>query len=515
LCHTRARLFVAECHSNKLFRSDFVLALDIRSTLKDYGLTLLTIVAATIVGWLLHPALASINVALIYLLAVVASATTWGLGPAIMASLLGVLTLDALFVPPYGLVSISAPQDLVTYTLFITVGVITSELGARLRTQVQVARARERQSMALYETSQQIAFSGDRHLILNSAIQQMQNLFGAKVVILLADESGTLRTADASPLDLSEMERAQRVLESGSAEIAHTARGVTMLPLRTAQANLGVLVLRRALGGAALRDERRALDAFATQIAVALEHIQLNALAEQARERQANERFQEALLSSLSHDLRTPITAITGAATSLRENADSLTEPERAALLQDVIEQSARLNRLVSNLLEMTRLESGIEPQRAWQSIPEVIDAAANHFKTQAHRLDIHCDADVPFVQFDFVLIEQVLVNLIENALKFSPADAPVEIRATLEQEVVQIQVLDRGAGIPPQDLERVFEKFYRAKQHGQTQGSGLGLMICRGIVQAHGGKVYAAPREGGGTRIVFTLPAAERVKVE
>jgi two-component system sensor histidine kinase KdpD len=118
-------------------------------------------------------------------------------------------------------------------------------------------------------------------------------------------------------------------------------------------------------------------------------------------------------------------------------------------------------------------------------------------------------------VHFDFVLIEQVLVNLIENALKFSPADAPVEIRATLEQEVVQIQVLDRGAGIPPQDLERVFEKFYRAKQHGQTQGSGLGLMICRGIVQAHGGKVYAAPREGGGTRIVFTLPAAERVKVE
>jgi two-component system, OmpR family, sensor histidine kinase KdpD len=482
-------------------------------TLHGYILSVLAILAATATGLLLQPYLDPINIALIYLLAVVLSATTWGLGSSIFSSIIAVFLLDALFVPPYGLLSIEGVHDLLTLGVFLLVAVVISELGARVRAQVEAARQREQQTAALYALSRDLAFARDRTEIVTAAIKQITQVFDADAVVLLPGAEEALQAEGAEPWAETERQAAQWAFEHGEAAgrdtsiFAQAAR--IYLPLRTAQGTFGVLGLRpREPGRYLTLNQRRLLETFAGQIAVALEHAKLSAQAEQARLLEASDRFRNALLSSISHDLRTPLASILGSVTSLLDRRVQLAAAARDDLLTTIQEEATRLNRLVGNLLNMTRLEAGaLTPQRDWHSLEEVVGAALAYVGGNAREVRLALEPDLPLVPFDFVLIEQVLSNLLDNAFKFAPADSPVELTVRREPTCVRVSVADRGIGIPPEEFPHIFEKFYRVRENGNVPGTGLGLSICKGVVEAHGGTIWAEPREGGGTCIRFTLP--------
>jgi two-component system sensor histidine kinase KdpD len=257
-------------------------------------------------------------------------------------------------------------------------------------------------------------------------------------------------------------------------------------------------------------EQRRLMEAFASLAALALERVRLAEQARQAQVFQAAERLQTALLNSISHDLRTPLVSITGALSSLQEDDGRLDAATRASLVENAHEEAERLNRLVGNLLDMTRIEAGAlrvaeEPCDVQDVIGAALEQAAG--RAGGREITVQTPADLPLIPMDFVLIVRVLANLIDNALKYSPPGSPIEVRARIEGPAVLISVADRGVGIPPDDLERVFDKFYRVRQPRAVSGTGLGLSICKGMVEAHGGSIWAERREAGGTVVTFSLP--------
>jgi len=257
----------------------------------------------------------------------------------------------------------------------------------------------------------------------------------------------------------------------------------------------------------------RLLESFASQAALAIERAQLAQQASQTEVLQAAEKLQAALLNSISHDLRTPLVSITGALSSLAEDGAALDAGARRVLVDNALEEARRLNRLVGNLLDMTQLEAGaVKVKREPIEPADLVGTALEQLRERLtdRAVVVEVPADVPLVSGDMVLLVQVLVNLLDNALKYSPPQAPIEVRARATSEAVEIEVADRGSGIPPEDLARVFDKFYRVQHRGNVTGTGLGLAICRGLVEAHGGQVQAANRPEGGARVWFTLPLAE-----
>ena len=261
-------------------------------------------------------------------------------------------------------------------------------------------------------------------------------------------------------------------------------------------------------------EQRRLLEALANQAALAIERAQLAEAAQRAQLLAATERLQSALLNSISHELRTPLVSITGVLSSLEDDEAPLEPQIRRALIETAREEAERLNRLVSNLLNMTRIEAGAV-RIAWEleDVQDVIGSALEQLKSriQGRQIRVDVPSDLPFIPMDFVLIVQVLVNVIDNALKYSPPERPIDIRAWLMEEEVAVQVADRGIGIPPEDLDRVFDKFYRVQRPDNVTGTGLGLSISKGLVEAHGGRIWAENRSGGGAAFTLTLPA-ERV---
>lgn len=464
----------------------------------------------TIAGLLVRHLLAPTNIALFYLLAVVFSATSWGLGPAIFSSILAVLTFDVLFVPPYATLAVHDPQYILTFVIFLTVGILISELGSRLRAQVEASQQREQETAALYTLSQ--SMSRDTASSLDTALHQLDTLFNARASILRVEADGILKPYPA--IELSEVERqaAQWAIAHrqpagyGTKTFANAVR--LYLPLLTAQGTLGVLTVRPNAGRTSPH-EQRLLETFAGQVSIALERAKLSEQAEQARLLEASDRFRNALLSSLSHDLRTPLASILGSASSLLDTDAQLSTETRRDLIETIQEEATRLNRYVGNLLNMTRLESGaLKPQRDWHSVEEVVGAALARAESGRRAVELDLEPDLPLMPFDFVLIEQVLVNLVDNAYKYSPDNAPVEIHARLNKDFLELYVSDRGRSVPPQELEHIFEKFYRAADGERPPGMGLGLSIVKGIVEAHDGTVFAKPCKGGGMEIGFRLPA-------
>jgi two-component system sensor histidine kinase KdpD len=291
-------------------------------------------------------------------------------------------------------------------------------------------------------------------------------------------------------------------------------------PLDTANGVVGVMGVKPGEPGNYLTpDQRQLLDAYANLAAIAIERNRLSEQANQAEILEATEKLQTALLNSISHDLRTPLVSITGVLDSLLEAEQAndgelvLEKPARVDLLQTAREESARLNRLVANLLDMTRLEAGalkIYPQPA--DIEDVIGAALGHLKEklQDHPVRTFLPENLPAVMIDFVLIDQVLVNLLDNATKYSSPGKPINIRGRVDGKFVELSVIDQGVGIPPEDLNKVFDKFYRVQRKEDAGGTGLGLSICKGIVEAHGGRIWAENRPGGGAIFYMTLPVSE-----
>jgi two-component system sensor histidine kinase KdpD len=406
---------------------------------------------------------------------------------------------------------------------------LASTLTTRVRYQAEVARRNERRTEALYRLSRRLIAVSKTLPLIEEAEKSVSEVFDAHAVIFLPEDQGRIRPiighAATFAASATEFAAAQWVLDHDepAGRGTNTLPGATAfyLPMATPKGVVGVLAIQADVDGGLLSpDARQLLDTYATQIAFALERNRLAEQSQQAELQIETEKLRSSLLAAISHDLRTPLAAIAGAASSLSESFDSLDTPTRRELLETVREESERLARLVENLLHMTRLSSGrITLNRQWQPLEDVIGSALNRMERQLAGRDVSIKLpdDLPLVHLDEVLVESVLVNLIDNAVKYSEPIAPLEIRGEAvacgasSLGGVAVEVADRGRGLLPGDEQLIFERFYRGSDaKPDRRGTGLGLAICQAIVRAHGGTIEARNRPGGGTVIRFVIPHDE-----
>jgi two-component system sensor histidine kinase KdpD len=484
---------------------------------RGYAASMMLVAAATVLCELLRPVLEPTNMVMFYLLAVVIASVRLGRKPAIASAFLGVLAFDFFFVPPRMTFVVADTQYLMTFLGLFVVGVVISTLVARARERAEVMRAREVQTASLYYLSRDLAASANIDAVLKAVLKNVEEALGAQVVIMLpeGERLDILATSDGLTLDMKEQAVADWAFRNnhpaGRATDTLVSAALIYLPLQTPSNVLGVMGVKLENQQAYHSQEnRRLLDAFATQAAMAMERIRFSRQAEQAQILQARENLERALLNSISHDLRTPLVSVTGVLYSLKEEGAHLSDRARRELLDSACSEAERLNRFVGNLLDMTRIEAGAIRLNA--EICDVQDLvgcamAAIEQRIGNRSVEIRLSDDLPMVAMDLVLMTQVLVNLLDNAHKYAPVESTIEVSATRENNKLSLEVSDRGPGVPEQDLKRVFDKFYRIPIPEGAGGTGLGLSICKGIVEAHGGSIHAENRSGGGLRVVLLLP--------
>jgi two-component system sensor histidine kinase KdpD len=459
----------------------------------------------------------TVDQAMLMLLGVILCARRFSFGPSVAAIVAAVALFDFLFVPPFFTFSVSDVRYVVTFGVMLVVGLMVSRLAVKIRAGATSARERERRTAALFAMSRELMLAESRDAVVDAAMRHLRDFFKADNVVLLAEEAEG-RTDRAEPGIVGgerEQAIARWVYEHGkpAGHGTNTLPGtdVLFLPLAGSAGSLGVLGI--ALGRRAeplTPSQRQLLETFVGQIAQALDRVRLSEEAASARIAAETERTRSTLLSAVSHDLRTPLTTISGAAEALLERSSPIDEAGRRDLLETVREEAARLTRLINDLLDLTRLEAGgLKALKEWQPLDEIVAGALSQLESRLSDRTIELDLPkvVVFVPVDAPLIGQVLVNLVENAIKYSEPEQPVTIRARIEESEAVVEVLDRGRGIPPGEEKAIFERFYRAADSQRAQGTGLGLAICRAIVRAHDGTIEAHNREGGGTVFRFTLP--------
>jgi two-component system sensor histidine kinase KdpD len=481
-------------------------------------------------GLFLKAFMAVQGLSLVFLIAVLASAVTWGLWPSLFACVLSVLAYNFFLLPPLYTLSIGEPENVVTLFSFLVVAVIVSHLTASTRSQVVTARARAKATAELYAFSRKIAGIGALDDLLWATAYQIASMLDVRTMLLMpvADGEG-LEVASGYPpddlLDDADLAAARWTWEHNRAagRGADTLPGAKrlFLPLRTGSGPVGVIGIDRDRPGPMLTpDGRRLLDALADQAAVAIERVSLAKGLDEARVLAETERLRAALLTSISHDLRTPLATILGAVSSLRSFPEKYDAAERAELLATLHDEAERLNRFVANLLDMTRLESGaVELKPELIDFGEIIGGALQRAGNvlARHRVEVDVAPELPMLRLDAVLFEQVLFNLLDNAAKYSPPDSRIDIHASRDGELVKIEVADEGPGIPPADVERIFDKFYRVQaQDRRRAGTGLGLAICRGFVEAMGGWIVARNRrDRSGAVLTIRMPVVPEIKAE
>jgi two-component system sensor histidine kinase KdpD len=483
---------------------------------QPYVLATLVVATATGVACIVRPHLGLADIVMVYLVGIIVVSTRVGYGPSLFAALLSVASLDFFCVPPLLTFAVSDLQHVITFVVMLLVAVVMSTLTARVRHHAVAATERERQTAALYAASREMASAPSQARLALVAAEHMMKVFEAQVAAFLPAEDGRVRlvsTPDEDRTDGESLAVAQWAYEHEKpaglgTETMPSARAL-YVPLVASRGAVGVLAIAPVRGERPLREQRSLLDAFVNQAAVAIERAALAAEAERARLQAESERLRNTLFSSISHDLRTPLTAIGGAASVLREDGETLSTTQRE-LVDTIHAQAERLGRQLTNLLEMARLESGsLRLRREWQPIDEVIGASLHRLERKLAERKVTADVspDLPLAEIDASLMEQVLVNLLENALKYTPAGSPIDVtaRSGADRSIV-IEIADYGPGIPAGEEERIFEKFHRADSSG-APGFGLGLPICRGIVEAHGGRVLAQNRLEGGASFRIALP--------
>lgn len=478
--------------------------------------TMVACALAAGIGHLMHSTVDLTNIAMLFLLAVVLVAVRHGRGPAVLASLLGVAAFDFLFVPPRLSLAVSDVQYLVTFAVMLAVGLITGQLTAGLRYQAYVATRREERMRALYQMSRDLSAALLAEQIADIARRFVDTALNARMTLLLTDSKGRLQPAhygqDKQPaVDLA---IAQWTFDHREAAGLGTdtlpATPVLYQPLLAPMRIRGVMALvPRTPQRLLIPEQRRLLDTVSRLVAIALERIHYVEVAQSTLVQMESERLRNALLAALSHDLRTPLTSLIKSADRLAQGSSALDADDRetAALIR---EQAQRLSALVENLLDMERLQAGlVRLNKQWQAIEEAIDAALRQIEPQLGRrqVSIGQSPGLPLLEFDAVLIERVLYNLLENACKYTPADSRIDIVVTVGDDEAEIAVGDSGPGLPSGAEESIFEKFTRGKKESSVSGVGLGLAICRAIIEAHGGRIYAKNRAGGGAIFTFTLP--------
>jgi two-component system sensor histidine kinase KdpD len=456
------------------------------------------------------------DIAMLFLVAITITAAFRGRGPAMLASVVAVAVFDFLFVPPRGSFAVSDLRHVLTFVVMLGAGILISNLTDRIRRQSLAARERERRTASLYSLTRALAGARDPAAIATAAAQQIRDVFDSHASLLVASEDPAEPLTAPVPGDvqLTDMDRtvARWVFEHGrpagrGLDTLHGAR-VIGVPLVTEHRTAGVLVV---VPSPETRFEdplqRHQLTTFVAQIGLALERALLAEDAARAELRAETEEMRSSLLSSVSHDLRTPIAAVLGTATMLLERRGPMSA-EQIEMVTMVRDETTRLSRLVANLLDITRVESrGLQVKKEWVPLEEVLGVVLNRYDTRlkTRKVDIDVPGDL-LAHIDPVLFEQVLVNLVENALRHTPEGTPMEIRAWSTETEVSLEVSDRGPGIPTGAEARIFDKFARGST--TSGGVGLGLAICKGIVQAHGGAIIASNREGGGAMFRVTLPS-------
>ncbi|MEX8517639.1 MAG: DUF4118 domain-containing protein [Leptothrix sp. (in: b-proteobacteria)] len=455
------------------------------------------------------------NIVMLFLLAVIGVALRYGRSPAVLAAFVGVGLFDFFFVPPRFSFAVSDVQYLVTFAVMLVVALVVGQLTAGLKVQAEVATEREQRVRGLYQMSRDLSGALLAEQVAEIGARFLAAEFGAKSTVLLADLHDQLQPLPGASATV-ELGVAQWAFDRGQAAGRGTdtlpASPCLVLPLKAPMRSRGVLVLEpgdtRLLG----TEQRRVLDTCASLLAISLERIHYIEVAQSSTVQMESERLRNSLLSAISHDLRTPLASLVGLADTLQ-----LTQPPPTAQQQEItgaIRQSAlRMNALVNNLLDMARLESGaVQLNRQWQPLEEVIGSAlaACAPSLAGRALQVKLADDLPLLHLDAVLMERVLVNLLENAAKYTPAGSPIEISAQAEADAVLLNIDDHGPGLPPGREEAIFQKFERGRKESATPGVGLGLTICRAIMQVHGGTIHGANRANGGARFTLTLPRGE-----
>ncbi len=476
--------------------------------------------AATALAMPLAGAIELTNIAMIFLLAVVLAAVLFGRGPAVAAAFLAVAAFDFFFVPPRFSFAVSDAQYLMTFAVMLTVALIIGQLTARYKRQADVARQREARARSLYGMARDLSAALMPEQIVDAAEHFLAAEFDAGAALILTDAEDRLLPA----LFAAKSEVGGRpTVDDGVARWAFdhgeaaglgtdTLPGSPLLylPLRAPMRTRGVLaVAPRTPLTVQSPEARRQLDTFAALIAIAVERIHYVAVAQSTTVQMESERLRNSLLAAMSHDLRTPLTAVVGLADALRQSRPPLSA-EQDELACGMRDESLRMSSLVGNLLDMARLQEGrVQLNRQWQPLEEVVGSALKTVESAlaGRRVDIRLDPELPLVEFDAVLIERVLANLLENAAKYTPAGSLVVIGARIDGEMVEVRVEDDGPGLPRGREEDIFRKFERGEKESATAGVGLGLAICRTIVEAHGGRIRAENIEPHGARMLFTLP--------
>jgi two-component system, OmpR family, sensor histidine kinase KdpD len=474
---------------------------------RAYLVAVAAVALALGVSFVINARLGVENVNLVFLTAIVGIAARYGLWPSLFASVIASLCYNFFFLPPIYTFTITDPVNIAAFFFFIIMAVVVSNVAARVRTQALAAMQRARTTESLYAFSRKLAGVGTLDDVLWATAYQTALMLTVRVVLLLPDDGKISVKAGYPPEDtLGEADLAaanwawenDRSAGRGSDTLPGARR--LFLPMRTGRGPIGIMGIDSDKPGPLLTpDQRRLLDALMDQAALAIERVRLVTDMDRVKRTLETDRLRSALLTSISHDLKTPLAAVLGAAGAFRDLGKALDDSQKADLLATIIDESERLNRFIANLLDMTRLEAGaVAPNAALHDVGEILGSALRRAgKILAHhRVDVDLAADLPMLQLDPVLFEQVLFNLLDNAAKYAPARTTVRIAGWRESAAVYLQVIDEGEGIPPGDLEQIFDKFYRVQKGDQVRaGTGLGLAISRGFVEAMQGTITAANR--------------------
>ena len=463
------------------------------------------------------------NIVMMFLLAVVLVAVRCGRGPAVLAAFVSVALFDFFFVAPHLTFAVGDAQHLITFAVMLTVALLIGHMTANLRYQARVSAHREERLRSLYEVARDLSAVLLPEQIVDIAHKSVRGTFDVRVALLIADEHDKLSLpASAGPAP-NGAGRSTPTVNLGIAQWSFdhnepagfgtdTLPGspVLYLPLRAPMRTRGVLAVEPThTSWLLVPEQRRQLDGFAALIATALERVHYIQVAQDALVKIESERLRNSLLAALSHDLRTPLTVLVGVADTLVNSRPHLSA-DQLDLAGTIRDQALRMNSLVENLLDMARLQAGeVRLQRQWQPLEAVVGSAikARERQLAGHRVEITLAPDLPLLEIDAVLIERVFCNLLENAAKYTPAGSTIQIGARVQGADAQVAVSDDGPGLTPGSEEAIFDKFTRGRRESATPGVGLGLAICRAIVAAHKGRIWAENLPAGGARFVFTLP--------
>ncbi|MBI3818152.1 MAG: sensor histidine kinase KdpD [Planctomycetes bacterium] len=489
---------------------------------RHYGFVVVVTAVITALAALMDKGhFSSANIAMIYLLGVLVISVATGRGPSIFATILSVAAFDFFFVPPKLTFAIADSEYIITFVVMLAVAFVSSSLTVRIREQAEAARARERQTSALYAMSRELAAARDFSEVLQIGRRHIRETLEGDVAILYCDAAGKLDLAASRHCEytLGDIDNgaAQWVFDhlqsAGLGTMTLPSAQALYLPMKAAQGVVGAAGFKPRAGAPLAPAKQHLLETFVSQLSFAIERVQLLKNAQDAQLRSETERMRNALLSSVSHDLKTPLAVITGTATTLSQNMETLSPETRRMLADDIHEESNRLARLIENLVFATRLDDGsIQLKKDWCSVEEIVGSALARVEDRLKTREVKTmvPADLPMIKADGVLLEQVLLNLLENALRYTPESTPIEISAWREGGRQIIKIADRGPGIPEGEEEKLFERFYRGGTPPSSPGLGLGLYICRGIVEAHGGRIWGERRADRGSVFNISLPAPE-----